>query len=107
VRPTNVNDPVRVRLTLEGLKALARAGGWDRKFSVAGTVWQGPLWELCAIFGPFMYNGAEPVFTKNEVIFVPPSVCADHGGHCGLHNVGCPMCADAKARAEAAQPPPL
>ena len=70
----NINDRVRVRLTVYGMKLLL-----DERDTVAGVgqvlasggVWETQLWELMRVLGPSMHMGAlEMPIEGNRVEFV-------------------------------------
>ena len=70
----NINDRVRVRLTVYGMKLLL-----DERDTVAGVgqvlasggVWETPLWELMRVLGPCMHMGmGEMPIEGNRLEFV-------------------------------------
>ena len=66
----NINDKVKVKLTGDGVETLHKA----RKFEVTVDsvgYYTFHLWELMAIFGPYIYQGmTEHLFENNEVVEV-------------------------------------
>lgn len=64
----NCNDPCIVRLTEYG-EALYQ--GYLDDYPCFNKLPDGSyefqLWELCNIFGPYMYNGAEIPFVDNKI----------------------------------------
>lgn len=68
----NVNERVRVELTLEGIKILSNNNSsylMDSSFSYNKDteVLTTELWNIMNIFGPYMYIGSKPLFKNNNI----------------------------------------
>ena len=71
-----LNDCIKVTLTQRGADILntrfagcnERMPGLDWKTDYKrGDCYKSELWDICAIFGPYLYWGAVPVFTDLEI----------------------------------------
>jgi hypothetical protein len=69
----NINTPVQVVLTPEGITKLEQSDvstSWRRwiRGGEAALRIELPLWQLMAVFGPHSYVGAHPYFVSNDII---------------------------------------
>ena len=73
MKKININETVFVFLTNHGIDVLRNnpAGKWIKINAVKGYT-EIQLWELCQIFGPYMYNGAKQCFEDNTIYFEIP-----------------------------------
>jgi len=62
----NLNTQCSVVLTDRGLGFYNNYYNNNKKTNKEVTM---SLWEICAVFGEFLYNGAGPVFENNSLNF--------------------------------------
>jgi hypothetical protein len=73
MRKCNVNDKVQVKLTKRGLKVLDdlyETCGYIKYSEHTSDTYKFELWELMNVFGESLFNGSEPCFESNEIVFI-------------------------------------